>query len=59
MSNVNNRETVVAAFHSVEDAQAAIHRLKEAGFTEEQIGVVSHGERGTLPESLQFARRQR
>ncbi len=48
-----HKETVVAAFHSPHEAQQAIHRLKEAGFTDQQIGVVSPGEDGTLPDQTQ------
>jgi hypothetical protein len=34
--------TAVAAFEHVTDAQAAIRDLRQAGFTEDEIGVVAH-----------------
>lgn len=53
MSTTTQNETVVAAFHTAEEAQRAVHRLKEAGFTEEQIGVVSPGEHDSLSDETQ------
>jgi uncharacterized protein (TIGR02271 family) len=40
-SNAANRDTVVGVFHNHAEAQQAVRRLKEAGFTEEQIGVAA------------------
>lgn len=56
MSTSTNTETVVAAFHTPGDAQAAIRRLKEAGFTDEQIGVVSQGDGGEVTHGEDGAR---
>ncbi len=50
------RETTVGVFHSHAAAQRAVRRLREAGFSDEQIGVVAqdpenrYGESGTATE---------
>jgi heat induced stress protein YflT len=44
--------TVVALFHSQADAEEAIHRLKEEGFSEHQIGVAIK-DRGRQEELVQ------
>lgn len=49
--NNRNRETVVAAFHTHEEAQAAVRELKDAGFTDDQIGIVSQDTDGTYRET--------
>jgi len=36
-----NRDTVVGVFHSQADAQRAVRELKDAGFTDNEIGVAS------------------
>lgn len=38
----SKRDTAVGVFHSHAAAQRAIRRLKEAGFTDDQIGLVAH-----------------
>jgi uncharacterized protein (TIGR02271 family) len=38
--------TIVGVFDDREDARRAVAALKQAGFTDDQIGVVSHGESG-------------
>lgn len=43
----HNRDTVVATFHSHAEAQAAVRKLREAGFTDEQIGVISRDHDGS------------
>jgi len=39
-----NHATVVGVFRDVRMAQAAVHELRQAGFREDQIGIVTHGE---------------
>jgi hypothetical protein len=41
-----NRGTIVAAFHSHREAQKAVRDLKEAGYTDEQIGVLAQDQEG-------------
>jgi hypothetical protein len=36
------RETVVGVFHDEDDARAALSALRDAGFTEEHLGVLAH-----------------
>jgi uncharacterized protein (TIGR02271 family) len=46
--NTSQRETVVGVFANHDQAQRATHALKDAGFTEQQIGVASsHQGHGT------------
>jgi uncharacterized protein (TIGR02271 family) len=42
-----NRDTVVGVFHSHHEAQKAVHELKSAGFTDDQIGVAAQDKDGT------------
>lgn len=42
MPQTTARPVAVGAFESQRDAQAAVRELRDAGFTEEQIGVVAH-----------------
>ncbi|KAA1261164.1 Stress response protein YsnF [Rubripirellula obstinata] len=42
-----NRETVVGVFHSHAEAQKAVRDLKNAGFTEEQIGIAAKDHDGS------------
>jgi len=44
----NQRSTVVGVFHDASEAQAAVRALKQAGFREDQIGVVSHEKKGSV-----------
>jgi hypothetical protein len=47
------RGTVVAVYHSQSDAQNAVRELKAAGFTEEQIGLVSQNHEGGFEEQME------
>jgi uncharacterized protein (TIGR02271 family) len=42
--------TVVGVFHSHNEAQQAIQRLKENGFTDEQISVITRNQEGSFAE---------
>jgi hypothetical protein len=42
MSTVNTTGTIVRAFESPTAAQRAVNELRQAGFTDSQIGVISH-----------------
>jgi hypothetical protein len=42
-----NRGTIVAAFHTHQEAQKAVRDLKDAGFTDDQIGILSQDHEGT------------
>jgi hypothetical protein len=39
------RETVVGVFYNEDDARAALAALRDAGFTEEHLGVLAHDRR--------------
>lgn len=45
-----NRGTIVAAFHTHREAQKAVRDLKEAGFTDEQIGILAQDQEGAYTE---------
>src|SRR4051812_32292672 len=45
-TNTGNRTTVVGVFHDRGRAQAAVRELRQAGFREDQIGVVAPGHEG-------------
>lgn len=47
MTTTATAETVVGVFDNQRDAQRAIADLKQRGYTDEQIGVVSRNEDGT------------
>lgn len=47
------REAVVAAFHSHAEAQRAVRDLKDAGFTDDQIGIASQDREGTYQEQTE------
>ena len=56
VSNTNartDRETAVAVFHSHSQAQKAVRELKDAGFTDEQIGVVAKDLDGTYQQQTE------
>jgi len=40
MMAVKSEETVVGVFHDVQDARKAMQALKDAGFTEDQVGMI-------------------
>lgn len=45
MATTSGNDTIVGVFHNQEDARRAIASLKEQGYTENEIGVISqHGE---------------
>ena len=48
-----DRETVVAVFHSHQEAQKAVRDLKQAGFTDDQIGIASKDLDGTYQEQTE------
>jgi hypothetical protein len=47
MSTTSTSNTVVGVFESPAAAQRAINELRQAGFTDSQIGVVSHNKDGS------------
>jgi len=47
------RETAVAVFHTHAQAQKAVRELKEAGFTDAQIGVAAKDHDGTYQEQTE------
>lgn len=49
--NTSDR-AVVAAFHSHAEAQQAVHDLKKAGFSDEQIGIATQDREGTYQEQM-------
>jgi hypothetical protein len=51
-----NRGTIVAAFHSHREAQKAVRDLKEAGFTDEQIGVLAQDQEGLYTDDGDLVR---
>ena len=53
MAANTQRETVVGVFHSHAEAQKAVRDLKDAGFTDEQIGIASHDKEGTYQEQTE------
>ena len=48
-----DRDTVVGVFHSHSQAQKAVNDLKAAGYTDDQIGVVSQDADGTYEEQVE------
>jgi len=48
-----DRETAVAIFHSHAEAQKAVRELKNAGFTDEQIGIAAKDQEGTYQEQTE------
>ncbi len=52
-NKTTDRETVVGVFHSHAEAQKAVNDLKDAGFTEDQIGIASQDIDGTYQEQTQ------
>ena len=51
-NNATARETVVGVYHSHAEAQNAVHELKAAGFTDDQIGVAARDIDGTYSEQV-------
>ncbi len=49
-STRTDRETAVAVFHSHAEAQRAVRDLKDAGFTDEQIGIAAKDLDGSYQE---------
>lgn len=47
------RDIVVAAFHTHHEAQKAVRELKDAGFTDEEIGIASQDREGTYQEQTE------
>lgn len=45
-----DRGTIVAAFHTHREAQKAVRDLKEAGFTDAQIGILAQDREGAYTE---------
>ena len=43
-TNPGNANTVVGVFEDRQKAQQAVNELKQAGFREDQIGIVAHDE---------------
>jgi hypothetical protein len=48
-----DRGTVVAAFHSQREAQQAVRNLKEAGFSDNHIGMIAPDREGTYTEQAE------
>ena len=48
-----SRETAIGVFHSHAEAQKAIRDLKQAGFNDDQIGIVSRDREGSFEEQME------
>lgn len=46
----STEQAVVAAFHSHAEAQQAVRELKQAGFTDDQIGIAAQDREGTYAD---------
>ena len=52
-TNNTTRETAVGVFHSHKEAQKAVRELKDAGFTDDQIGIISRDQEGSFQEQAE------